>query len=49
MLTVSHGTVNYSTQIISIQTPYGVKVTPEQKPGTCSEGDRVRKASRHAD
>ena len=32
-MTISHGTPGQSTQVISIQTPYGVKVTPEQKPG----------------
>ena len=39
MMVISHGKPGdtqadyYSTQSISIQTPFGVKVTPEQKPG----------------
>ena len=32
-LMIPHGTLGRSTQVITIQTPYGVKVTPEQKPG----------------
>jgi hypothetical protein len=35
MMVLSHGSVNYSTQVISIQTPFGTLVTPEQKPGAC--------------
>lgn len=34
-MVIAHGTVGQSTQVIQIQTPAGVKVTPEQKPGAC--------------
>ena len=35
-MVIGHGSAGQSTQVISIQTPYGVKVTPEQKPGAFS-------------
>jgi hypothetical protein len=35
-MAVGHGTPGFSTQVISIQTPQGVKVTPEQKPGAAA-------------
>jgi hypothetical protein len=46
-MAVGHSTAGYSTQQLDIQTPAGVKVTPEQKAGARVRAAHLRPPPRH--